>query len=250
MDYRKGTHACGVPGQAVGAEMQLDCRHIHFRHPGTEQLLFEDLNLSFDGPGFHAFFGPSGVGKSSLAHIITGRLRADGGEVHFAGARPPLYTHNQERLPDWSSIGRHLERITPTAAVEKKNSLVELFGLSPLLKHRYSQLSLGQQNRINLVRYLVQDFQVLIMDESLANVDEATRVQILLAMKSMFPQGLFIYISHNVMEVATYCRRIWVLRGQEKAPPAVLVQGRDLYSGQHLDRSALERVMLEIMNAA
>jgi ABC-type bacteriocin/lantibiotic exporter with double-glycine peptidase domain len=230
--------------------MQLTCRHIHFRHPGTDKLLFDDLNLHFNGPGFHAFFGPSGVGKSSLAHIITGRLQADGGEVHFDGARPPLYTHNQERLPDWSGIGRHLERITPAAAMEKKNTLVEVFGLSSLLKHRFSQLSLGQQNRINLVRYLVQDFQVLIMDESLANVDEQMRGRILLTMKAMFPEALFIYISHNVVEVATYCRWIWVLRGWEKAPPAVLIQGRDQLSGQGLDRQALERSMLEIMNAA
>ncbi|MBI5550183.1 MAG: ATP-binding cassette domain-containing protein [Desulfobacterales bacterium] len=230
--------------------MQLTCRHIHFRHPGTDKLLFDDLNLHFKGPGFHAFFGPSGVGKSSLAHIITGRLKADGGEVHFDGARPPLYTHNQERLPDWSGIGRHLERITPAAAMEKKNTLVEVFGLSSLLKHRFSQLSLGQQNRINLVRYLVQDFQVLIMDESLANVDEQMRGRILLTMKAMFPEALFIYISHNVVEVATYCRWIWVLRGWEKAPPAVLVQGRDQLSGQGLDRQGLERTMLEIMNAA
>jgi ABC-type nitrate/sulfonate/bicarbonate transport system ATPase subunit len=230
--------------------MHLECRHIHFRHPGTDHLLFEDLNLDFMGPGFDAFFGPSGVGKSSLAHIITGRLKADGGEVCFHGAHNPLYTHNQERLPDWSSIGRHLERITPSASVEKKDALVEVFGLSSLLSHRFSQLSLGQQNRINLVRYLVQEFEVLIMDESLANVDEQMRGRILLTMKSMFPEALFIYISHNVVEVATYCRRIWVLRGKEKAPPALLVHGQDQLSGQNPDRKALERSMLEIVNAA
>ncbi|MFZ1985738.1 MAG: ATP-binding cassette domain-containing protein, partial [Desulfatitalea sp.] len=103
--------------------MQLECRHIHFRYPGTDKVLFEDLHLEFKEPGFHAFFGPSGVGKSSLAHILTGRLRADGGEVHIDGAQKPLYTHNLERLPDWSSIGRHLERITPPPNIARKDEL-------------------------------------------------------------------------------------------------------------------------------
>ena len=59
---------------------------------------------------------------------------------------------------------------------------------------RFNQLSLGQKNRINLIRYLVQDFQMLIMDESLANVDELTREQIILKIKLMFPDRLFLYI--------------------------------------------------------
>jgi ABC-type multidrug transport system ATPase subunit len=230
--------------------MQLECRHIHFRYPGTDKVLFTDLHLDFQGPGLHAFFGPSGVGKSSLAHILTGRLPADGGEVRIEGAQKPFYTHNLERLPDWSSIGRHLERITPRPNSARKDELVEVFGLASLLGHRFSQLSLGQQNRINLVRYLVQEFGVLIMDESLANVDEQMRGRILLTMKKMFPEALFIYISHNVVEVATYCRWIWVLRGNHKSPQAVMVQGQDLNPDRTLDPKALDRSMLEIMNAA
>lgn len=230
--------------------MQLECRHIHFRYPGTDKVLFEDLHFEFKESGFHAFFGPSGVGKSSLAHILTGRLPADRGEVRIDGDQKPLYTHNLERLPDWSSIGHHLERITPQPNIARKDQLVDVFGLSSLLGHRFSQLSLGQQNRINLVRYLVQPFRVLIMDESLANVDEQMRGRILLAMKAMFPEALFIYISHNVVEVATYCRWIWVLRGSHKSPQAVMVQGQDLIPDRTLDPKALDRSMLEIMNAA
>lgn len=230
--------------------MQLECRHIYFRYPGTDKVLFEDLHLEFKESGFHAFFGPSGVGKSSLAHILTGRLPADRGEVRIDSGQKPLYTHNLERLPDWSSIGRHLERITPQPNIARKDQLVDIFGLSSLLGHRFSQLSLGQQNRINLVRYLVQPFRVLIMDESLANVDEQMRGRILLTMKAMFPEALFIYISHNVVEVATYCRWIWVLRGSHKSPQAVMVQGQDLIPDRNVDPKALDRSMLEIMNAA
>ena len=55
------------------------------------------------------------------------------------------------------------------------------------------------------VRYLLQDFDVLIMDESLANVDELTREKIILKIKALFPERCFLYISHNVAEVARFC---------------------------------------------
>ena len=51
------------------------------------------------------------------------------------------------------------------------------------MKSRFAQLSLGQQNRTNLTRYLLQDFDLLIMDESLANVDELTKEKIILKIK-------------------------------------------------------------------
>ena len=56
---------------------------------------------------------------------------------------------------------------------------------------RYSQLSMGQCNRVNLLRYLLQDFSMLIMDESLANVDEPTRQAILYTIKTTFPEAGF-----------------------------------------------------------
>jgi ABC-type nitrate/sulfonate/bicarbonate transport system ATPase subunit len=230
--------------------MHLECENIHFSYPGTDTLLFQDLNLSISEPGFHALFGPSGVGKSSLARIITGHLAADKGAVRTNGQNHPLYGYNLERLPGWSSIGHHLERVTLDHNRAIKEELVQAFGLASLLNQRFAQLSLGQQNRINLLRYLVQDFQVLIMDESLANVDEKMRGRILITIKDLFPHCLFIYISHNVVEVATFCRQIWVMRGVHKNPQVLMVRGQDRCRHRDVDREALQKTMLEIMNAA
>jgi len=230
--------------------MYLECQDICLRYPGTDGALFKRLNLLLDEPGFHALFGPSGVGKSSLARIISGHLAADSGVVQSNGVGRPLYGYNLERLPGWSSVGRHLERVTPDHHRNMKDALVQAFGLSSVLEHHFAQLSLGQQNRINLMRYLVQDFKALILDESLANVDEKMRGRILFTIKEMFPDRLFIYISHNIVEVATFCRQIWVLRGVHKTPQAMMVKGQDRHRNREADRDALQKTMLEIMNAA
>jgi ABC-type nitrate/sulfonate/bicarbonate transport system ATPase subunit len=115
---------------------------------------------------------------------------------------------------------------------------------------RFSQLSLGQQNRVNLIRYLLQDFQLLIMDESLANVDERTREVIIFKIKEMFPDAYFLYISHNVVEVSKFCKEIIVFRTPAKAPQTTTVHGQDLRTGERLSKNDLEHTMLEIMNAS
>jgi len=101
-----------------------------------------------------------------------------------------------------------------------------------------------------VIRYLLQDFDLLIMDESLANVDERTREKIILKIKDMFPQTYFLYISHNVVEVSTFCKEILVFRNPLKKPQLVTVNGRDRKLGQTIDKDQLEQTMLEIMHAS
>ena len=96
---------------------------------------------------------------------------------------------------------------------------------------------------------VLQDFGTLIMDESLANVDEITKEKIIQKIKEMFSNRCFLYISHNVVEVAKYCDQILVLRSHHKDPQAVLLQGQDFNGRQPLAERDLEQSMLEIVNA-
>jgi ABC-type nitrate/sulfonate/bicarbonate transport system ATPase subunit len=230
--------------------MSLICNNIAFTYPGAKYPLFTDVSFQLSAPGFHSFFGPSGVGKTSLAKIITGSIDKGSGGVAIDGIKTLLYSHNKERLPGWSDVGLHLSRVIPQSMHSAKEELVEIFGLSDCINSRFDQLSMGQQNRVNLIRYLLQDCDLLIMDESLANVDELTREKIILAIKVMFPRRYFIYISHNVMEVAKFCDSILVFRSSDKAPQAVMIKGCDLRQGENLSRASLDTTLLEIMNAA
>ena len=229
--------------------MLLECKDISFKYPGTNTEVFKNMNYRISGPGFHALFGPSGVGKTTLAKMMTGDITNFYGEISRSDIGRVLYTYNLERIPGWSTVSEHIEITTPESNKAKIEDLVTTFGMKAHINSRFSQLSLGQQNRINLIRYLLQDFDLLIMDESLANVDEVTKESIILKMKTAFSDRCFLYISHNVAEVAKFCKQILVLRGRHKTPQTVSILGQDHSNAKGLDKNNLEQTMLEIVNA-
>ena len=230
--------------------MQLECRHVTFQYPHGDTAVFRDFACRMSGPGFRALFGPSGVGKTTLARIMAGEISALSGEIVTEQVENILYSYNLERLPGWCSVGDHLAAIAPVANRDKIEGMIRPFGLEGCMRSRFAELSLGQQNRANLTRYLLQDFDLLIMDESLANVDEVTREQIILKIKDMFPEKCFLYISHNVLEVSKFCKEIIVLRAPHKSPQAISVPGQDFKERKSLPRKDLELTMLEVMHAS
>ncbi|CAK8713034.1 ABC transporter domain-containing protein [Candidatus Electrothrix laxa] len=229
--------------------MQLVCENLSFQYPDNGTIVLDRLSFTMQGPGFHAVFGPSGVGKSSLARIISAGITGYTGQLHLKEIKTILYSYNMERLPGWSNIGNVLQQVTPSGRESLLEELITVFVLDNLMESRFSCLSLGQKNRVNLIRYLVQDFDLLILDESLANVDEKLRQIILLYIKDRFPDKMFLSISHNLMEVATFCKEIMVLGTQEERGRGCILQGLDFCRDVILDRNRLDRCMLEIMNA-
>ncbi len=230
--------------------MLFECRDITFQYPNADTPVFEDLTCRVSGPGFHALFGQSGVGKTTLAKMIAGEMKGFSGQMVAEYIDHILYSYNLERLPGWYSVGDHLAEVTPHSNKAAIDDLIASFGLEACLDSRFTQLSLGQQNRTNLTRYLLQDFDLLIMDESLANVDEATKERIILKIKEIFPQKCFLYITHNVLEVSRFCKQILVLRGPHRSPQIASLEGQNLKRGQVLKKKDLELTMLEVMHAS
>jgi ABC-type multidrug transport system ATPase subunit len=230
--------------------MSLECRNLTYQYAASDTNVFKKLSFRIEGAGFHALFGTSGIGKTTIAKILAGEIADYSGEMTLRGLNSILYTYNFEKIPGWYSVGDHLDEVTLPGHQPLIREIIQSFGMESCLTSRFSQLSLGQQNRMNLARYLLQDFDLLIMDESLANVDEITKETIILKIKELFPDKCFLYISHNVIDVAKFCKIILTLRSPFKPPQILLMNGLD-YNGQKMiGKTELEATMLELVNAS
>jgi len=215
---------------------------VVFRYPNAPPL-FDDLSLTIPGSGFFGLFGPSGVGKTTLARLLTGLTQPASGRIESNGVR--FYTHSNERLPGWAPVGPYLSRLAPNPVAGRNVSKwMDRFGLGACGQRTFGRLSKGQQNRVNLLRYLLFDFQTLIMDESLANVDAAMRHRIIQDVTAVYPDRAFVYISHHISDVTRFCRRILVLRPGSNGVSAVWIDGVDAPHGC----GDPNHVLVEILN--
>ncbi len=232
--------------------MDIRCRDLFYTYPGGTDPVFHDLNWSLAGPGFFSFFGFSGVGKSTLARLICGEIMPESGELLIEGVKNILYAHNAERLPGWGTIRNHLFAVTSEGNRSLLKELIDTCRIGSCMDKSFSGLSMGQKNRVNIARYLVQDFDILILDEVLANVDEPARNRILLNLKSWFPDKTFIYISHNALEVARFSRAVLVLpQGTENGVGFVHeLKGLDQSGQSEIPPEVLQQRVYSILKAA
>ncbi len=167
-----------------------------------------------------ALFGPSGCGKTSLLRAIAGLDSIESGQVLCGGEtwhddavcvpahrrhaalvfqRPPLFSH----LNVQGNLALAQRYRRPGDAIEL-DELVQVFDLTDLMHRRTSNLSGGEAQRVSLVRALVSNPRVLLLDEPLAGLDRWRKQEILpylCRLKSRVDIPM-LYVSHSLDELA------------------------------------------------
>ena len=204
-------------------EVDIDHVREHFR-----------LTARFSSaPGLTALFGHSGSGKSTLVDIIGGLIRPTRGRVAIDGQvlvdtergvfvpkhrRRIGYVFQDSRLFPHLSVrnnllyGRWFARNGGGASGDL-TSVVELLGIGALLDRRPGSLSGGERQRVAIGRALLAHPRLLLMDEPLASLDEARRVEILPYVERLRDEAgvPIVYVSHSVAEVARLATTVVIL---------------------------------------
>ena len=197
------------------APLLLDIRNKRYRragYPATEAL--RDLRLEFPPGSVTAVLGPSGCGKTTALRILLGLDTAFEGEVRHRPDRIGVVFQEPRLLP-WRSIEANL-RLAATAAGrphDKVAPLLERVGLGGWGSRFPGELSLGMARRAALARALVVEPELLVLDEPLVSLDDATasRLRGLLG-EVITERGITtVLVTHQLEDALALADRIAVL---------------------------------------
>ena len=200
-------------------------------------LQLSDISKSFDGLAaldgislrgergeFVSILGPSGAGKSTLFRLLAGRVAPDSGEVRFDGAAlgqasPFAFMPQRDALMPWrrvidnATLGLEVQGIGRAAARAKVAPLFAEFGLKGFEQHYPAQLSGGMRQRVALLRTVVQDRAMLLLDEPFGALDALTRTAMQRWLMTMWAQHNWtaLLITHDVREAVFLSDRIYAL---------------------------------------
>jgi putative spermidine/putrescine transport system ATP-binding protein len=204
----------------------LDLRGLEKRY--RDQAAVADLSLTVQRGESVALLGPSGCGKTTTLRMLAGLVAPDRGTIRVDGAdvtglpahrRNMGYVFQSYALFPHLSVQRNVafgleERGVARAEIDRRVSeALDLVHLSGLGQRRPRELSGGQQQRVALARALVIRPSVLLLDESLSNLDaklrDAMRHEIRSIQRSLEITTLF--VTHDQVEALTMCDRIAVM---------------------------------------
>ncbi len=212
-----------------GGTPQLELRGITKAYPGC--LANDHINLKIMPGEIHALLGENGAGKSTLVKIIYGVLEADEGEIRWAGDLVSIPNPHAARKIGIGMVFQHFSLFEAMTVAENialgmsghqdmkalENRIIEVsnsYGL-PLEPHRQVHtLSVGEKQRIEIVRCLLQNPKLLIMDEPTSVLTPQEAEKMFETLRRLSSEGVSIlYISHKLDEIKALCHKATILRG-------------------------------------
>ncbi len=215
---------------------------IHKRyHVGGQELhVLRGLELTVERGEMVAVVGASGVGTSTLLHLLGGLDRSDSGTIQVGEVTLGALTdqaiagfRNQHigfvfqfhhLLPEFTALENaemplRIARVSADAARTRAGAVLQRLGLSERLTHRPAMLSGGEQQRVAVARALVTEPSVLLADEPTGDLDEKTAEGLHALLREMHRERQLssVIATHN-MQLAASCDRVLRLEGGRLIP--------------------------------
>lgn len=208
----------------------VEMKQIRKEFPAT--LANDNVDFTAYKGEIHALLGENGAGKSTLMNILTGVLRPDGGEILINGARVSMKSPGDALALGIGMIYQHFKLVKPftvaenivlgmeqvkilkTQALEQQvKALSEEYKIDINPASAIWQLSIGEQQRVEILKVLYRKANILILDEPTAVLTPDEVRELFGTLRNMAAMGCtIIFITHKMNEVMEFADRITVLR--------------------------------------
>jgi ABC-type uncharacterized transport system ATPase subunit len=193
-------------------------------------LANDHIDLDLFRAEIHALLGENGAGKSTLVKVMYGLIQPSGGELRWMGDKMVLAGPSEARALGVGMVFQHFslfENLTVaenvalglpptdsfTAISERLAETARLYGLPLDPKREVWRLSVGERQRIEIVRALMQNPKLLILDEPTAVLTPQEADQLFIVLERLKAEGrAILYISHKLEEVKRLCDTATILR--------------------------------------
>lgn len=256
------------PHETALVEMQS----ITKSYPGT--LANDAIDLKIFSGRIHALLGENGAGKSTLVKILYGLLRIDAGHIAWQGQSVSIESPAQARELGIALVFQHFSLFDSLTVVENialgmgvdankelHQKIIDVSSRYGLLldpdRDVYS-LSVGERQRIEIVRCLLQSPKLLIMDEPTSVLTPQEVDDLFKTLRRLANEGMAIlYISHKLNEIKALCSEATILRGgklvattdpttQSVSSLAALMMGNEVTSVTRVERAPSNNVKLAL----
>jgi simple sugar transport system ATP-binding protein len=206
----------------------LALSHISKRYPAV--LANDAIDLNVMPQQIHAILGENGAGKSTLMKIIYGAVQPDAGSIHFDGKPVQIRNPQQARALGISMVFQHFSLFDTLSVaqnvwlgLDKSLSLAEvsqrirdkaaLYGLDVEPERPVHTLSVGEMQRVEIIRALLSEPRLLILDEPTSVLTPQAVEKLFAVLRQLVDEGCSIlYISHKLHEIRALCTHCTVLR--------------------------------------
>lgn len=164
-----------------------------------DKLLLEQANFVIPD-GSVALLGPSGIGKTTLARILLGLEKADSGQILGLPEKRACVFQEDRLLPQLSAAD-NVRFAVPNVDETELQRGFERLGLLNDLHTNVEELSGGMRRRVSILRALLSDADLIIMDEPMKGLDTAIAQQTAAYCREMLRGRTLIYITHSMEEL-------------------------------------------------
>jgi simple sugar transport system ATP-binding protein len=230
--------------EAIPSNLIVEMRGIVKRFPGV--LANDHVNFELRPGEIHALLGENGAGKSTLMNVLAGLYKQDAGTIKVKG-NPVEFSSPRDAINAGIGMVHQHFMLVPSQTVtenillglgeprflmrlneydKKVSELGDKFGLKVDPRAKIWQLSVGEQQRVELLKMLYRGANVLIMDEPTAVLAPQEIEGLFQTLRSMVAQGKsVIFISHKLQEVTAIADRVTVLRRGRVTASGVSTKG-------------------------